>query len=84
VHDRLDAVPAEGVGEAHAVDEVPLDQAAVRHGLGVAGDQVVEHPDVMPGAAEVPDRVAPDVSRAADDENSHGLREVPGGIGWGS
>jgi hypothetical protein len=71
VDHRFDPVDDEQVVEVIDVAEVAQDQAFGRHGLVVAGRQVVEDRDVVPASEELLDGVAADVSSAARDENPH-------------
>ena len=60
---------AQQATDQFAVADVADDQWGIEHGLAKAGDQAVEHDDLLATFAQLQDDVAADVAGAAGDED---------------
>jgi hypothetical protein len=71
MHHRLDAIDDERVIEPVNVLQVADDQAVGRHGLPVAGRQIVVRPGFVAVVQQQSQRVAADITGSARNQDAH-------------
>ena len=78
MHDRVDLMPGQQIGDQRLVPEITGDQRHVlRQRAGEAGRQVVQHHDPLARIVQRPDHVAADIARPARDQNRHAVSRAP-------